>query len=66
MRKPDPEIYEYVLQSEEFDAADAIFFDDVEENVKAAEALGIRSIHVTSKDTIPEYFRTYDFSAEVK
>ncbi|HEM6891004.1 TPA: glucose-1-phosphatase [Providencia rettgeri] len=66
MRKPDPEIYEYVLQSEEFDAADAIFFDDVEENVKAAEALGIRSIHVTSKDTIPEYFRTYDFSTEVK
>lgn len=66
MRKPDPEIYKYVLQSEEFDAADAIFFDDVEENVKAAEALGIRSIHVADKDTIPEYFRTYDFSAEVE
>ncbi|MEQ5401488.1 glucose-1-phosphatase [Providencia rettgeri] len=66
MRKPDPEIYKYVLQSEEFDAADAIFFDDVEENVKAAEALGIRSIHVVGKDTIPEYFRTYDFSAEVE
>ncbi|WP_369309587.1 glucose-1-phosphatase [Providencia rettgeri] len=66
MRKPDPEIFKYVLQSEEFDAADAIFFDDVEENVKAAEALGIKSVHVLSKDTVPEYFRTYDFSAEVE
>ncbi len=37
-----------------------------EENVKATEALGIRSIHVVDKDTIPEYFRTYDFSAEVE
>ncbi|GAB1438327.1 glucose-1-phosphatase [Providencia sp.] len=66
MRKPDPEIFKYVLQSEEFEAADAIFFDDVEENVKAAEALGIKSVHVLSKDTVPEYFRTYDFSAEVE
>ena len=66
MRKPDPEIFKYVLQSEEFDASEAIFFDDVEENVKAAQALGIKSIQVINSDTIPEYFRTYDFSAEVE
>lgn len=66
MRKPDPEIFKYVLQSEEFEAADAVFFDDVEENVKAAQALGIHSIHVVDKDTVSEYFRTYDFSAEVE
>lgn len=66
MRKPDPEIYKYVLESEEFDAADAIFFDDVEANIQAAEALGIKGIHVVNKDTVPEYFRTYDFNAEVE
>ncbi|AFH93677.1 TPA: glucose-1-phosphatase [Providencia stuartii] len=66
MRKPDPAIYQYVLESEEFDAADAIFFDDVEDNIKAAEALGIKGVHVVNKDTVPEYFRTYDFNAEVE
>jgi len=66
MRKPDPEIYKYVLQSEEFDAQDAVFFDDIEENIKAAQALGIQGVHVVNKDTVPEYFRTYDFSSEVE
>ena len=38
----------------------------VEANIQAAEALGIKGIHVVNKDTVPEYFRTYDFNAEVE
>lgn len=65
MRKPDPDIYHYLLESEGFEAQDAVFFDDVLENVEAANNLGIQGIHVENRDTVAEYFRDYDFSVPV-
>lgn len=65
MRKPDPEIFKYVLQSEGFEAAQAIFFDDVKENIDAAASLGINTVHVIDKNTIPELFKSHDFSVSV-
>lgn len=56
MRKPDAEIYRYVLEREHCPASDAVFFDDNEENVTAARTLGIKSILVTDNKVVPEYF----------
>ncbi|PKH19111.1 glucose-1-phosphatase [Enterobacterales bacterium CwR94] len=56
MRKPEPEIYQHVLQQEGFAAHDATFFDDNAANVAAAQALGINSVLVENKDSVPHWF----------
>ncbi|MCG2613695.1 HAD family phosphatase [Terrimonas sp. NA20] len=47
-RKPFPEFYQRLLDRYDVKPADAIFIDDNLRNVKAAEGMGIRSIHFTS------------------
>jgi 2-haloacid dehalogenase len=44
-RKPFPEFYQRLLDRYQVNPATALFIDDNLRNVKAAEALGIRSIH---------------------
>ncbi|MEX9254566.1 glucose-1-phosphatase [Pseudenterobacter timonensis] len=56
MRKPEARIYQAVLQAEGFSAADAVFFDDNTDNIEGANQVGITSILVTGKETIPNYF----------
>lgn len=56
MRKPEPRIYQQVLEDEGFSAAEAVFFDDNLANIEAARALGIHSIHVTDARVVPDYF----------
>lgn len=48
--KPDAAIYEYLLEKYDLKAEECIFFDDREENTKAAEKLGITSYTITSKE----------------
>ena len=55
-RKPEARIYQQVLQAEGFSAADTVFFDDNADNIEGANQLGITSILVTGKETIPDYF----------
>ena len=43
--KPDPEIYERLLQRYSITAARAVFIDDRLENVEAARRLGLHGIH---------------------
>ncbi len=45
MRKPAPEFYQLLLNRYNLKAEEALFIDDNLRNIKAAEALGIRSIH---------------------
>jgi len=56
MRKPEAAIYQQVLTQEGFSADDTVFFDDNAENVAGAERVGITSILVADKATIPDYF----------
>ncbi|MCX6047676.1 MAG: HAD-IA family hydrolase [Chloroflexi bacterium] len=42
--KPDPAIFELALELLEVEPAQAIFIDDIEANVRAAEALGLHGI----------------------
>jgi glucose-1-phosphatase len=41
MRKPNFDIYEYLLSDTEIKAEESCFFDDLPENIAAAQALGI-------------------------
>lgn len=44
MKKPDPRIYEHTLEKLDVRPEEAVFIDDLEENVKGAEAVGIKGI----------------------
>lgn len=56
MRKPEPEIFQHVLEKEGFSASEAVFFDDVAENIEAARAAGIEAVWVEDNQTVPKYF----------
>lgn len=58
LRKPEPAIYQQVLEQEGFSASEAVFFDDNADNIKGAQQAGITSILVTGKETVPDYFAT--------
>ena len=45
LRKPDKKIFELVLKENDLKAEHCFFTDDKEENVKAAEKLGINTFH---------------------
>lgn len=46
--KPDPRIFRETLSRFGLDAEEVVFLDDSEANCRAAEALGIRALHVPS------------------
>lgn len=48
MIKPDPKLYETLLERYDIDPKRAVFIDDNKANVEAAEALGIHGIHFHS------------------
>jgi putative hydrolase of the HAD superfamily len=51
MRKPDERIFRHALDLLGLDAAECVFIDDIEHNIRAAEALGIRGIHHTGPES---------------
>ena len=50
--KPEPVIYEKLLDKYALDPSTCIFFDDIERNVEAARALGIKSHIVISEEDL--------------
>lgn len=52
MRKPAPEFYTLLLNRYSVNAAEALFIDDNVRNIKAAEALGINSIHFKNAEEL--------------
>ncbi len=52
MKKPDVEIYEYVLQNNNLRAHETIFLDDNADNLAGANKAGIRTFHVQHPDQI--------------
>lgn len=56
MRKPDAEIFEYVLQANNLIPSETLFLDDNALNVAGAQSVGIKTVHVTTPDLILEYF----------
>jgi len=52
MRKPDPELYKYVLKHSDLIPEQTLFVDDRIENIDAAEMVGIIGCHLTDFDLI--------------
>ena len=56
MRKPEPEIYEAVVEINDLNPDETLFVDDRHENIMAAEGVGLQTFHVTQNQDILAYF----------
>jgi glucose-1-phosphatase len=56
MRKPDPEIFECVLNDSNISAHDTLFLDDNLDNIQSAKRMGIKTIHVSHTDMLLTLF----------
>lgn len=56
LAKPDPLAFKTVLASLDVKADKVLFFDDNLANIRAANALGIKSIQVTNAKEVVDYF----------
>ena len=59
-RKPFPEFYQRLLNRYNVNPAEALFIDDNLRNVKAAETLGITSIHFQSPSQLKEEIKRHN------
>jgi 2-haloacid dehalogenase len=59
MRKPDQAFYKILLDRYHLHADESLFIDDNLRNVKAAEALGITSIHFQSPGQLREQLKEF-------
>jgi len=57
LRKPDPHIYQKVIDLQNLNPAKTIFFDDRLENITAAQDSGIQAIQVTYSNQILDQLR---------
>lgn len=57
LRKPNADIYEFILNEHGLEASETLFIDDTEENISAATQLGIHTWHIDPiKDDIINLF----------
>lgn len=59
LMKPDPKIYQDLLDEAGLVAEETLFLDDNLDNIKGAATLGIETIHVQKPVTIVEYLEDY-------
>ncbi|QRR01237.1 HAD family hydrolase [Dyadobacter sandarakinus] len=59
LMKPDPQIYQQVLDEAGLIAEETLFLDDNADNIAGAATLGIDTIHVQKPLTILEYLKDY-------
>ncbi|MBS1589475.1 MAG: HAD family phosphatase [Bacteroidetes bacterium] len=52
MRKPDPAVFQRILNECGFEAQHTLFIDDNAQNIAVAQSVGIQSIHLTNSMTI--------------
>jgi len=55
VNKPDPEIYRCLLERYNLSPKDCIFFDDIEENIVAAQKEGIKGVLFTDAECVKAY-----------
>jgi putative hydrolase of the HAD superfamily len=56
MRKPDTEIFTYVIDINHLDPQKTLFIDDMENNIIAAQSVGLRTVHLSDQDYLTELF----------
>ncbi|MDH3501931.1 MAG: HAD family phosphatase [Nitrosopumilus sp.] len=57
--KPDPRIYEYVIEKLPFDSNQMLFVDDKESNIDAAKSSGMNAIHFTNCSELEKSLFSY-------
>lgn len=62
LRKPDVEIYDFVLQDANLRAPETLFLDDNEHNLRGAQQIGIRTFHVHHPNAIFDVFKSVPVS----
>lgn len=58
--KPDPRIYETLCETYSLDPHDCVFIDDSLPNIEAAQALGMKTIHMVKGLDLKEAIKAYD------
>jgi len=56
MRKPDPEIFKFVLADNKLDGHKTLFIDDTEINTQVARSLNIQSLYLNERMTLESIF----------
>jgi len=59
MRKPDIEIFEFVLTDSKLDAQSTLFIDDTEINIQSADAVGMQALYLTSDYSLEQIFNSW-------
>jgi putative hydrolase of the HAD superfamily len=54
MRKPDPEIYRYVIKENNLVAGETLFVDDFSENIEAAKTTGLQTFYFEKGKTLKD------------
>lgn len=58
-RKPDKESYLIVIEENNLDVTKTLFVDDKAVNIKAAQDLGLQTLHITDNLDISDYFENW-------
>lgn len=58
MRKPETEIFEYVIKENNLSKSETVFFDDSIQHIRGAESAGIKAIFVEKPAVITDFFDT--------
>jgi len=55
MRKPDLEIFDYVLKDSDLNPSKTLFVEDTLKNIEAAEKVGIRTLLISKENSLTNY-----------
>ena len=58
--KPDPKMFEEILHKYQLDPANCIFLDDVKDNTKMAESLGIKAYQVKQRSDVVDILQRFE------
>ena len=58
--KPDPKMFEEILHKYELNPANCIFLDDVKENTKMAESLGIKAYQIKKRSDVVDVLQRFE------
>lgn len=57
LRKPDPDIFNFVLDNAGIQAAETLFVDDSELNIEAAGKVGLKTLYKPQHSEVVDYFK---------
>jgi putative hydrolase of the HAD superfamily len=56
-RKPEPDVFYFIADATGVDLHQMVFYDDLVENIAGAQAVGMKTVHVTSISDVEKSFK---------